>query len=314
MSNCGPTSTLFTLGSNHMVHQFDIKPGGQPLEVASVRHAPSNTPPSPPNSIEEQTRKGQDTKVTLPTSTSSSAVYSDMDTSESEDGAMSPLQRIANEMAQLEDERRDHVGPLSPSSSRASSVSSIRSSESGRRAPSYRYDGPQSSQASFVSADEGTEFSFGQPKKGQSARDSGSVRSITSFTSSKYRSSGLRKEVLRSPDEVRHGSVMDLFPFVRARLASVPFRAPAYGNAPRNPDVLRREMLSIVFGWNDDIEMLVRDERMYNPSLIVNIAHRSDSLSSRPCFNEWRVAFSMAWRTWSERNNRYGGLRFHDLC
>lgn len=258
ITNCGPTSTLFTLGNNHTVQQFDINPAEKPLLVASAQHAPANTPPSPPNSIEEQ--KGQDSEAVavLPTLAS----YSDAEISESEGLAMSPLQRIAKEMDKLEEERRDRVGPLSPVSSRASSVSSSRSSEGGRRAPSYRYDKPPSSRASNHSANEGTEFSFSQPIR-QPARESTSIKSASSFTSPRYRTSGLRKEVLRSPDEAQTGSLVDLFPYVKARLADVPFRTPHYGQVSRTPDVLRREMLSVVFGWNDDIEMMVRDERKW---------------------------------------------------
>lgn len=260
ITNCGPTSTLFTLGSNHTVQQYDISPGDKPVQVASVRHAPANTPPSPPNSIEEQKDQGHEAVATLPTLSSVPIVYSDAETSESEGATMSPLARIAKEMDQLDDERRDRVGPLSPVSSRASSVSSNRSSDAGRRAPSYRYDKPASSRASNVSANEGTEFSFG-PSIRQPARESISIRSTSSFSSSKYRSSGLRKEILRSPDEAYQSSILEIFPYVKARLANVPFRTPHYGTMPRTPDVLRKEMLSVVFGWNDDIELLIRDER-----------------------------------------------------
>ena len=263
IANCGPTATLFTLGNNHTVQQYDIKPGEKPLQVASVQHAPANTPPSPPHSIGKQKEQDVDAMAGLPTLASAPMVYSDAETSENEGMAMSPLQRIAREMNQIEDERRDQVGPLSPVSSRASSASSSRkSSEGDSRAPSYRYDKPGSSRASNNSANEGTEFSFGLPAR-RPLKENTSTRSTASVTSSKYRSSGLRKEVLRSPNEAQQGSLADLFPFVKARLANVPFRTPHYGSMARTPNVLRREMLSVVFGWNDDIESLIRDEREY---------------------------------------------------
>lgn len=170
---------------------------------------------------------------------------------------MSPLQRIAQEMDQLEEKRRDKVGTLSPVSSRASSTSS-KSSDGGKRAPSYRYDRPSPSRISEISYNDGTEFSFGQNSK--QARESISIRSTSSYAPSRYRSSGLRNQILRSPEETQQTMHMELFSFVKARLRDVPFRTPHYGHAARTPDVLRKEMLSVVFGWNHDIEEMVRDE------------------------------------------------------
>ncbi|KAJ9632426.1 hypothetical protein H2203_000831 [Taxawa tesnikishii (nom. ined.)] len=263
IANYGPTATLFTLGRNHTVQQYDINPNSSPIQVATVQHMPANTPPSPPNSIEEEKNPYGGPTTAVSTIAPALPVYLEAEMSEGEEGAMSPLQRIAMEMEQLEEERRDMVGPLSPSSSRASSVSS-RSSGGGQRAPSYRYDKPPSSRMSNVSANEGTEFSFGQslPRDRQSM----SIRSTSSYASSKYRSSNLRKEVLRSPDVQQQNMHMDLFPFVKVRLMDVEFRTPFYGHGARTPDILRREMLSVVFGWNDDIESLVRDElSRHNP-------------------------------------------------
>lgn len=175
---------------------------------------------------------------------------------------MSPIQRFIQETDTLADEMRDSVGPLSPVSSRASSRSSYRSR--GRRAPSYRYDRPSSS-TSNVSANEGTEFSFSQTSR-QPVRDNISTQSISSFatssfTSPRYRSPVHRRDFQRHSQEAKKPTVTDLFPTVRARLANVPFRTPHYGHVARTPDVLRKEMLSVVFGWNDDIEALVQDER-----------------------------------------------------
>lgn len=65
---------------------------------------------------------------------------------------------------------------------------------------------------------------------------------------------------MRSPDEATQTATMDLFPYTRARLRDVPLRTPHYGNTARTPDLLQREMLSVVFGWNDTARALVRDE------------------------------------------------------
>ncbi|KAH0349359.1 hypothetical protein KCU81_g2980, partial [Aureobasidium melanogenum] len=250
----GPSSTLFTLGSNHTVQQYDVNPSEVPMQVASIQHAPGPLPPSPPNSIEEQKKEETARKQAAASAAPLPFAYVDADSSEGELGTMSPLEKIVKEMDQLEDEKQDRLGALSPTSSRASSVSS-RSSNGGRRVPSYRYDKAPSSRASEASYNEGTEFSFGLPSR--RPRESASVRSMSSL-----RSSGLRKEILRSSDEAQQTSQMDLFPYTRARLRDVPFRTPHYGQAPRTAELLRQEMLSVVFGWNDDIESLVRDEFM----------------------------------------------------
>jgi hypothetical protein len=91
--------------------------------------------------------------------------------------------------------------------------------------------------------------------------DSISIRSYSSATSSKYKSSRLRNQVLPSPDAAKKKpEFFDLFPFTKARLSDVAFKTPQYGQQ-RTPDDLRQQMLSVVFGWDDDIEALIRDER-----------------------------------------------------
>ncbi|KAK6007572.1 hypothetical protein QM012_004386 [Aureobasidium pullulans] len=250
----GPSSTLFTLGQNHTVQQYDVNPNEIPMQVASIQHAPGPLPPSPPNSIEEQKKEETARRQAAANAAPVPFAYVDTDSSEGELGTMSPLEKIVKEMDQLEDEKQDRLGALSPTSSRASSLSS-RSSNGGRKVPSYRYDKAPSSRASEASYNEGTEFSFGLPSI--RPRESASTRSTSSF-----RSSTLRKEILRSPDEAQQTSQMDLFPYTQARLGDVPFRTPHYGQAPRTSDLLRQEMLSVVFGWNDDIESLIRDELM----------------------------------------------------
>lgn len=184
---------------------------------------------------------------------------------------MSPLQKIAMEMDsldQLESELRDKVMPLSPVSSRASSVSS-KSSQGGRRQQKYLYDQPSSSRASSNSGYNGTEFSFGGPSI-RPAHDSMSIRSgstrASRISSSRPRTSSLRKEILRSPEEAKETALMDLFVFTKTRLRDLPFKTPTYGNVARTAEVLQREMLRVVFGWNDDIVGLVRNEmRSHRP-------------------------------------------------
>lgn len=199
-------------------------------------------------------------QAAVPTLDSIPITVSDAETSENEAATASSIHSITSEIDQLTEERRDRVGPLSPVSSRASSVNSSRSSLSGRRIPSYRYDKAPSSRNSNTSANEGTEFSFGQPIR-QPTGESISIRSASSLNSAKYKPSALRKEYSRNKQELQTTSArIDLFPFLKARLSDVPFRTPHYGEAACTPEVLRREMLSVVFGWNDDIELLIREE------------------------------------------------------
>lgn len=267
IANYGPGAALFTLGRNHTVQQYDLNPSQNPMLVANVQHVPANAPPSPPNSIEEkkeqqqheeeqfhpQQQEQQEPVPALP-------VYLEESSEGEGAAAMSPLQKIAQEMDQLEEERRDRVGPLSPVSSRGSTSSR---SSGGSRRNLYRYDKPSSRSSE---GSDGTVFSSGSSLRSGSSwrgRESVSIRSTSSFASSskpKSRgSSSLRKEMLRSPEETANFAGMDLFPFTKARLSDVPFRMPQPG-AAKAPDELRQQMLSVVFGWEDDIETLIREE------------------------------------------------------
>ncbi|KAI5363176.1 putative WD40/YVTN repeat-like-containing domain superfamily [Septoria linicola] len=265
LANYGPTATLFALGRNHAVFQYDINPSSTPLQVANAQHAPANTPPTPPTMLEERKNPYAESSRSLSIDQQIPLTFTDNESSADESAAMSPLQKIAREMDSLdalESEIRDKVMPLSPHSSRASSTSS--KSSGRRRERQYLYDRPDSSRASSDAGYDGTEFSFGPPPK--AGHESMSIRSVASSLPSASaarhtrRSSNLRKEVLRSPEESQETALMDLFPTIKARLRDVAFRTPHYGNAARTPDLLLSEMLSVVFGWNDDVRSLIQDE------------------------------------------------------
>ena len=262
ITSYGPTATLFTIGGNYRVQQFDLNPNGQPVCVANVQHHPANTPPSPPNSLDEQ-KNTMKTPMTAQPIRSTAQMLIDSESSEGEGAVMSPLQKIAQEMDQMEEERRDMVGPLSPHSSRSSVSSRSRSSSNGKRAPKYRYDKPIPSSGRSIKSSSGTVFSSGESSFMGSSRESVSIRSDYSSASSRYKASGLRKEVLRSPDEQTRTKELDLFPFTKARLSDVPYRNTVLG-PDRTPDDLRQNMLRVVFGWDNDIEELIRDECEYN--------------------------------------------------
>jgi len=95
----------------------------------------------------------------------------------------------------------------------------------------------------------------------KTGHDGQSIRSVSSFHSaSRYRASNLRNQVSRGPDDGRLSANTDLFPSARSRVKDVPFRPPHYGNVARTPELLQREMLSVLFGWNDTARSLIRDE------------------------------------------------------
>lgn len=266
IANHGPTATLFTLGRNYTAQQYDINPNAAPIQVQSVQHVPANTPPTPPTTLEEQNKSHGQQEVAA--DARRLANLTDVESSADEGGTMSPLQKIAREMEtldQLESEIRDKVMPLSPVSSRASSVSSTKSSQGAQRQQKYLYDQPSSSRASTNTGYgyDGTEFSFEGPSVKQ-GHDSMSIRSgstrASRMSNTRPRTSALRKEILRSPDESKETAMMDLFAFTKARLRDLPFKTPNYGNVARTPELLLREMLKVVFGWHEDIAALVRDE------------------------------------------------------
>jgi hypothetical protein len=269
--NYGPTATLFTVGRNFSIQQYDMNPNNSPaLMVANVQHAPANTPPSPPNSLDEQKRlREPEEPVTARPVKSAPQLLAESE-SENEGAVMSPLEKIAQEMDQLEEERRDRLGPLSPVSSRGSQSS--RSSGGSGHAPRYRYDKPSVGTRSSKSSGgaSGTVFSSGTSSMAGTSRESVSIRSTSSAaSSSRYGSSALRKEVLRSPDESKKTQNMDLFPFTKARLRDVPFRPSDLG-PERTPDDLRLNMMRVVFGWDNDIDELIRDERKTTTQLRPN--------------------------------------------
>ena len=249
ITNYGPTATLFTIGRDHMIQQYDVNPQNEPAMVANVQHAPVNAPPTPPDSIPRETPPPLE-PPTVP-------INVEVSSSEDEAMVMSPLQKIAQEMDQMEEERRDRVTPLSPISSRASMSSA---SSYGRRHKTRSRDRQYPSRTSERES-EGTSFSSASSMR--SGRDSISIRTTSSMQPSRLQPSSLRQEMLRSPDEAKETAHLDLFPFTKARLTEVKFRVAQYGNQ-RTPAILRQAMLSVVFGWDDDIEELVRDEQAHH--------------------------------------------------
>lgn len=154
--------------------------------------------------------------------------------------------------------RQQRADLTSPASSRshANSVSSRASSGKYRMMP---FSPPSRS------GHTGTSFSLTSASGRETPQPSGAsyaYASSVSMSSAKSSRAGagsrLRNEVQLSPAE----KPIDLFPFTRARLNDVPYRAHRpLDESHLTPDDLRQQMLSLVFGWEGDIDGLINDER-----------------------------------------------------
>ena len=243
ITNYGPTATLFTLGANHTIQQYDLD---HQQMVANVQHFPSNAvPPTPP---EDNKQLG-------------------FSTSESEEEAASPIRRARYEMSALEAARIDRTRSISPGSmqSRTDSVSSRTSSNQGKQGRFL--EAPSPAQRTDRS---GTTFSMGtqslmskDPMLTGSSLAYPSATSSPASTRSTRRGSRLKQEILPSPEDK---PIPELFPYIRARLSDVPYKPiRPFDESRLTPDDLRRQMLNVVFGWEEDIQDLIRDELRRHP-------------------------------------------------
>lgn len=259
LASYGPTATLFTLGPDHTVQQYDLSP---PALVADVQHLPILPLPTPPVDTVEQKQQQTITSGT----TAPFVPLRQGSESEEENITMSPIQRTTYEMNAIELARRNRSEASSPLSSPGRSRTGSLSSHTSSGFNPYRSNMSISSKA--VSS--GTTFSHGSsvvlgresiPTGSSPALPSSSsiASSIASSQRSRTKGSRLRQEVLRSPDLTN--AQIDLFPYTRGRLSDVPYKQPqTLDQSNLTPDDLRRQMLSVVFGWDHDIEGLIHDE------------------------------------------------------
>lgn len=240
LSGYGPTATLFTLGPNYTVQQYDLE---RPQMVANVQHPPIAVPPTPPEDFSRQ--------LGLPSA------------SESEEEIASPITRANYQIATLEAARVERAQTGSPRSnhSRTESQSSPTSSTQEkyeRPSPAGR---PGAGSTVFSLATQ-SQISRDAPPTSSSMTYPSSIRSPLSIKSVR-KGSRLKQEVLPSPEE---RPVRELFPYTRSRLSDVPYKPPrAFDEQNLTPDDLRRQMLSVVFGWEEDIQDLIRDELNRHP-------------------------------------------------
>ncbi|KAL2374611.1 hypothetical protein RJ035_003794 [Blastomyces gilchristii] len=259
LANYGSTATLFTLGPNHTVQQYDLE---NPTMVANVQHIPLTALTSQP--AETQPEKVESGLTTRNLAQYQTSVVERM-RSPSPASSGRPIEPNALELA------RQRAGLKSPLStgSQTTSTSSANSYNRGiRGATSIR----------SRSYNSGTTFSMGSP-----APSIPESRSVTSLNYASSLSTSSRRSYGRGTSRLRHeyvpnGSnssntssldkpITELFPYIRSRVNNVPFQPPRPQNDGNlSPDELRKQMLHVVFGWDGDIDELIRDElRRHNP-------------------------------------------------
>ncbi|KAJ5782675.1 hypothetical protein N7457_004449 [Penicillium paradoxum] len=231
IANYGPTATLFTLGPQHSVQQYDLE---NPAMVANVQHAP----------ILPRAGTAEGRLQTM----SSRRLQDPPDMREASSARRTPFDSTTIESIR---QRADLTSPAS-SRSRTESVSSKASSGKYNMRPFSppSRSGQSSTTFSMTSAGRDT------PQASASFAYPSSV-SMSSVRSSRA-ASRLRNEVHISPADK---NIVDLFPFTRARLNDVPYKQqPPIDETNLTSDDLRQHMLSVVFGWDGDIQDLIIDE------------------------------------------------------
>ncbi|KAL7894597.1 hypothetical protein HDV63DRAFT_158432 [Trichoderma sp. SZMC 28014] len=266
----GPGASLFTLGPNNTVQQFDLN--SPAIMVANVQHPAGVLPPSPPTS-EETGGRSVHSATTIHTSESeSSSIPLELSVSESDDDHLSPFQRLVKHNAP-EVPSNEVYETNSPASSR-SGMSSLSKSSAGSRTPGRPAGSLRSrakTEGTYISAGSSLKSSTvgrqGQEPDNYSMGYSLPTTSAPSLASSKskLRPSRLRNEVPRSPaDDTK---VQDLFKYTRSRLSDLPYKHPIPSNYPHlTNDDLRRQMLNTIFGWNKEVDDLIRDEMSRYPA------------------------------------------------
>ncbi|KAL5339974.1 hypothetical protein BJX70DRAFT_136775 [Aspergillus crustosus] len=241
MANYGPTAALFTLGPQYTVQQYDLE---NPALVANVQHPPTNSMTAALDQMRARTK--------------SPRMLQDPPEMREPSSTYAPRRRTPFDSSGIEVVKQQRAELSSPESSRgrAASVSSKASSDKYKPVP---FSPPSRS------AHTATSFSLTSAGGGrETPQPSFAYASSVSMSSVKSSRPGsrLRNEVQFSPADKN----VDLFPFTRARLNDVPYRSQQPLDETRlTPDDLRRQMLSMVFGWDGDIEGLIKDELYRHP-------------------------------------------------
>ncbi|EFQ97063.1 WD domain-containing protein [Nannizzia gypsea CBS 118893] len=234
IANYGPTATLFTMGPNHTIQQYDV---ANAVMVANTQHIPQK-----PDLPVEQVPAAESslTVETLAKHTASEQKHKSRPSQGSLPGVESKLDLVRAEASK------------SPGSGYSVPISN--GSRPRNRTP-YAPRPPGSNYSGSA-----TTFSLGSPRpsiaetlhSGYSARYAMSMNS-TESTLSKLRTVSI--------PGIWDDPVTDLFPYIRARLNSVSINPSRRFDDPNlGPDELRRQMLTVIFGWEGNIEDLIRSE------------------------------------------------------
>lgn len=221
----GPSASLFTLGPEHTIQQYDIDHGQM---VANVRHTPVTIPPTPPEDHVGQFMH--------------------------EENASSPVRSGRYDGGNYRSRGSDI--PDSPSNS----LSSSKKSMDKKYNPNDVLSPAKTEQTTTTFSSAG--YTYNQPQP-QSAHPISPASSRQVSTLKK--GSRLRQEVVMSPMTPEEALVSDLFPFARARLAEVQQQPKMPNESNMTQDELRKHMLAMVFGWEDDIYSLIEDEYINHP-------------------------------------------------
>ncbi|EGU77250.1 hypothetical protein FOXB_12239, partial [Fusarium oxysporum f. sp. conglutinans Fo5176] len=241
--------------------------------VANVQHPANLLPPSPPVS-EETGDRSATSATTIASESETSSIPLDMNISESDKDDLSPFARLTRRQAY--DSGIRPCESASPVSSQ-SGLSSLCKSPAGSSQTPGRYPGSMRSRGLSENTYTSAGTSIRSSTIGNSAH--GSTRDLDTYSMgyslgtpsvpsmaasrSRRRPSRLRNEVPRSPDD---NKVHDLFKFTRARLSDIPYKHAMGANSARlTNDDLRRQMLNAIFGWNKEVEDLIRDEMSRHP-------------------------------------------------
>ena len=273
LANYGQGATLFTLGPDHTIQQYDVS---HSTIVKSAQYLPMLAPPVPLKVIQQKTANlaimnGTQPHMSLSHGSDSSRGPRNLSTS----------QRTAKDMLLSDENVRRKMAeissPISTSSrnrnkfSTSHPSSNLQHIERKTRSPSsYAASGTTFSAISHSMGGRDSIFSGGSSLFPR-------TQTASSIASSGRRSgaSRLRQEIHRSPDVKAH---VDLFPRTRARVNSLKYdESQALNQEGLSPNDLRKQMLDVVFGWEQDIEALIRDE----------IAHHDDGSASAVLLSKW---------------------------
>lgn len=243
MALYGPGATLFALGSCNTVQQFDLN--SLNIAVANVQHPGNLSLPSP--LVSADTGNQLAAPPTANTSESeSSSVPLGIDVSESgKDHLLSLTPLTGCKTCDLEHEAYKLAGLVS---SRSDLLSM-----------------PGSSISTRTSARSST---FGNDAHGN-IRDF-DVHYVSTISAPSKCSSCPRREPSHprneAPCSLDDNKVDDLFKFTRERLRDTSYKHVMGANNSRlTNDDLRRQMLKTIFGWNKDVDDLIRDEMSRHP-------------------------------------------------